>query len=227
MTKILVRFLTVVSTVLTFAFATAHAVKPKSKPGASSVLSVVTKKYRSTKVVKIATSKKVTSELLGKTTIYEGIIYLSQGKFRWENSSPEQSLLLFDGSTIWNVQYPDKDLGGAVQVAKAKLDKNTKSQVLITTLLGTQPIEKNFHILSDSVHDGVTSILLKPMSNDLRVKELTLDIDGKAKLIRKISYKDDVDNLTVIELTKTDFLNKENKDLFKFKLPKGAQVTNL
>src|SRR5207253_7014099 len=105
--------------------------KEKKPASAVAILKEVTKKYRNSKLVKIETEKKVTSELLGKTTTYQGMIYLAQGKFRWENETPEQSLLLFDGEIIWNVQYPPKDLGGQVQVAKAKLDKNTKSQILI------------------------------------------------------------------------------------------------
>jgi outer membrane lipoprotein carrier protein len=202
--------------------------KTDSKPASAvRVLKDVSKKYRSTKLVKIETDKKVTSELMGKTTEYIGFIYLSQGKFRWENETPEQSLLLFDGDVIWNVQYPPKDLGGPVQVAKAKLDKNTKSQILISTLISKEPIDKNFEVVSEKNDQGTLSVELKPKSSDLRVKQLTLDVETKSKEIKRISYKDDVDNLTVIEMKKTEFLKKENKDLFKYKIPKDAQVTNL
>lgn len=210
----------------TLAATKASAPAKKAVP-AGTLLKEVTKRYRGNKVVKITTAKKVTSELLGKTTSYDGTIYLSQGKFRWENETPEQSLLLFDGNMIYNVQYPPKDLGGPAQVAKAKLDKNTKSQILITTLLGNQPIEKSFKVVKESSAQNTTTVQLEPLTGDLRVKELTLELDSKAKLIRKISYKDDVNNLTEIELTKTDFLTNPNKDLFKFKIPKDAQVTNL
>lgn len=240
MNNTLMRALAVLTTVVAFSFSVSGLAKPKAPPksaaklsakspkkSSTAVLNDVTKKYRSAKMVKISTSKKVTSELLGKTTNYEGTMYLSQGKFRWENQTPEQNLLLFDGTTIWNVQYPPKDLGGPAQVAKAKLNKNTKSQILITTLLGTQPIDKNFRIVSESSLKDLTTLELKPVAGDLRVKDLTLEVDSKAKLIKKISYKDDVNNLTVIDLNKTDFTVKENKDLFKFKIPKDAQVTNI
>jgi outer membrane lipoprotein carrier protein len=199
----------------------------KAKSFAVATLKEVSKKYRNSKLVKIETDKKVTSELMGKTTNYQGFIYLAQGKFRWENETPEQSLLLFDGETIWNVQFPPKDLGGQVQVAKAKLNKNTKSQILISTLIGKEPIDKNFEILNEKTDQEILSVELKPLFSDLRVKQLTLDVEPKTKEIKKISYKDDVDNLTVIEMKKTDFLKKENKDLFKYKIPKDAQVTNL
>jgi outer membrane lipoprotein carrier protein len=201
--------------------------KVKKPASAVSVLKEVSKKYRNTKLVKIETDKKVTSELLGKTTNYQGKIYLSQGKFRWENETPEQTLLLYDGETIWNVQYPPKDLGGQVQVAKAKLDKNTKSQILISTLIGKEPIDKNFKVISEKSDKETLNVELQPLSGDLRVKGLTLDVDLKTKQIKKISYKDDVDNTTEIELKNTEFISKENKDLFKYKIPKDAQVTNL
>lgn len=191
------------------------------------LLKDVSKKYRASKLIKIEVEKKVTSDLMGKTTTYDGHIYLSQGKFRWENDTPDETLLLFDGQTIWNVQYPPKDLGGAPQVAKAKLDKNTKSQILISTLIGKEPIDKNFEII-DTQKDGDLNIVkLKPLSSDVRVKDLILNVDGKTKQIREISYKDDVNNLTVIQMKKTDFNYKDKNDLFKFKVPKDAQVTNL
>jgi outer membrane lipoprotein carrier protein len=206
----------------------AYAKNKENKPASAvSILKEVSKKYRNSKLVKIEADKKVTSELLGKTTNYEGEIYLSQGKFRWENATPEQTLLLFDGDTIWNVQYPPKDLGGPVQVAKAKLDKNTKSQILISTLIGKEPIDKNFKVISEKTDKETLKVELQPLSGDLRVKGLTLDVDLKSKQIKKISYKDDVDNTTEIQLKKTEFISKENKDLFKYKIPKDAQVTNL
>lgn len=215
-------------TILTLPSSWGWAKSEGKKPvPAAALLKEVSKKYRNSKLVKIETDKKVTSELLGKTTHYKGVIMLSQGKFRWENETPEQSLLLFDGETIWNVQYPPKDLGAQIQVAKAKLDKNTKSQILISTLIGKEPINKNFKILNEERTNNVLSISLQPLSGDLRVKDLTLDVDVSTKEIQKISYKDDVDNKTEIVLNKTEFISKENKSLFKFKIPKDAQVTNL
>ena len=191
------------------------------------VLQEISKKYRSSALVKIETNKKVTSELMGRTTEYKGVMHLSKGKFRWENETPEKSLLLFDGTTIWNVQYPPADLGGPVQVARAKLNKNTKSQILISTLIGKDPIEKNFEVLSEKTEQDIIVIELKPLSSDMRVKDLTLELEPTSKWILKISFKDDVNNLTVIEMKQTEFIKKENKKLFKYEIPKDAQVTNL
>ncbi len=199
----------------------------KSPDAASIIFKALSNKYRNSKLVKIETEKKVTSELLGKTTNYQGVLYLSEGKFRWENETPDQSLLLFDGQTVWNVQYPPKDLGGPVQVAKAKLDKNTKSQILISILLGKEPIDKNFKVIHIKNEKEILSVELLPLNGDIRVKGLTLEIDLKAKEIKNISYKDDVDNTTHIEMRKTEFFSRENKNLFKYKIPKDAQVTNL
>jgi outer membrane lipoprotein carrier protein len=191
------------------------------------VLKETSRKYRTTKLVKIETNKKVTSELMGRTTNYKGVIYLSQGKFRWENETPDETLLMFDGETIWNVQYPPKDLGGQIQVARAKLTKTTKSQILISTLIGKESIDKNFEVINEKTVDNILIIELKPLTSDLRVKDLNLSIDPKDKIILKISYKDDVDNLTVVELKNTEFLKKENSGLFKYEIPKDSQVTNL
>jgi outer membrane lipoprotein carrier protein len=201
--------------------------KVKKPATAMAVLKEVNKKYRNSKLVRIEADKKVSSELLGKTTSYQGVIYLAQGKYRWEIETPEKSLLIFDGEIILNVQYPPKDLGGPVQVAKAKLDKNTKSQILISTLIGKEPIEKNFKVIEEKTEEEILSVELQPLTGDVRVKGLTLSVDVKTKQIKKILYKDDVDNTTDINMNKTEFLSKENKELFKYKIPKDAQVTNL
>ncbi|HEY8269564.1 MAG TPA: outer membrane lipoprotein carrier protein LolA [Pseudobdellovibrionaceae bacterium] len=227
MFKLHILFCICLTFLTSFSLSAQTKTKGKKQDTAITVLKEVGKKYRNSKLVKIETHKKVTSELLGKTTTYDGIIYLAQGKFRWQNETPEHSLLLFDGEIIWNVQYPPKDLGGPVQVAKAKVDKNTKSQILISTLIGKEPIEKNFKVVREKAEKNILSIELEPRKSDVRVKGLTLNIEVNSKLIKNISFKDDVNNTTEIEMKKTEFLSKENKELFKYKIPKDAQVTNL
>ena len=72
--------------------------------------------------------KTVTSEMLAKETTYSGKIKLSNGKFRWENESPEKTLLLFDGKNLFSVQYPSKEFNTGTQVAKSKIDEKGKKQ---------------------------------------------------------------------------------------------------
>ncbi len=171
--------------------------------------------------------KTVVSEILAKETVYSGQIQLSNGKFRWENETPEKTLLLFDGKTLFNVQYPPKEFGGKVQVAKSKLNSAAKKQILIASLLSPSKTKSKFKVISEKKGDRLTEVIVTPDTDDLQIKDLTLAINSKTKKIENISYKDDVGNLTKMAFTGIKFESKASPKLFEYKIPKEAQVTNL
>jgi outer membrane lipoprotein carrier protein len=185
------------------------------------------KKYQKAKLVSMDVEKTVVSELLGKETKYKGQILLSSGKFRWENETPEKTVLLFDGQTLLNVQYPSKDFGGPVQIAKSKIDKKTKKQILISSLLSPSTTKSNFKVLEEKKEGPLTDVKLAPSGEDLQIKDLMIQIDPKNKRINEISYKDDLGNITKMVFSNVKFQSKADPEIFKFKAPKGAQVTNL
>ncbi|MDG0814998.1 LolA family protein [Bdellovibrio svalbardensis] len=189
-------------------------------------LQKLSKKYRSAKLVEMDVEKTVKLELQGRETKYDGKIYLANGKFRWENTTPEETLLVFDGTTIWSVQTPPKEFGGAPQVARGKVDKKTKSQILISSLLGGD-LEKNFKVVKEEKGSDVVKIEVAPQGNELSVKSLNLVIDAKKNQMTELSYKDDLGNLTTMKFSKIQFLKKADSSKFKYQPPKGAQVTDL
>lgn len=186
-------------------------------------LNEIVKKYRNTNLVKMKVTKVVKSELLGKETLYKGQMFLSHGKFRWDNDVPEKTQLIFDGITIWNVQHPPKELPGPLQIAKAKVDKNTKKQILISTLLSTNGINENFKV-KPANSEGVFE--LEPKGKDLGVTALKIKTNGKKDIV-EINYKDDVGNQTSLKFDDVEFSKKTENKLFEYTPPKGAQVTHL
>lgn len=197
----------------------------QAKTANKNILSDVSAKYRKSNLVTIQLVKTVKSNLLGKETKYKGTVYLAANKFRLNIDEPEKSQVIFDGKTIWSVQYPPKELPGPVQVAKSKLDKNAKKQILLSTLISKNGIKENFKIIKEEKTDGGTKVSLEPLKNELNIK--TLDVLVKGNKISSINYADDVGNTTVFEFEKTDFSSKSSGQLFKYKIPKDAQVTNL
>lgn len=185
----------------------------------------VTSKYRKSNLVTIQLVKTVKSNLLGKETKYKGTVYLASNKFRLNIDEPDKNQIIFDGKTIWNVQYPPKELPGPVQVAKSKLDKNSKKQILISTLIAKDGIKENFKVTKEEKLDEGTKVTLVPLKNELNIKNL--DVVIKNNKISSINYSDDVGNLTTFVFEKTEFSTKNSTQLFKFKVPKDAQVTNL
>ncbi|HEX7674521.1 MAG TPA: outer membrane lipoprotein carrier protein LolA [Bdellovibrio sp.] len=197
-----------------------------AKPKANETLQKLSKNYRTAKLVEMSVEKTVKLELQGRETKYEGTIFVANGKFRWENTKPENTLLIFDGTTIWSVQYPPKEFGGAPQVARGKVDKKTKSQILISSLLGGD-IEKSFKVVKEDKSGDTSKIQVEPQGGDLQVKSLNLVIDTKKKQLTEISYQDDIGNLTTMKFSDIKFSKKADNSKFKFQVPKDAQVTDL
>lgn len=190
------------------------------------VMSDLSKKYRNSPLVEMKVEKKVTSDLLGKTTSQNGKIFLSKDKFKWETFEPEKSLLLFDGTHIWTEQAPHKDFGGAIQVAKGKVDKKNSANILISSLFGGD-LKKNFKVLKKTEEDNLVKLALQPSGDDLAVKDLNVVMDKSALVMKEISYSDDIGNKTQLEFSDIQFRKKANNKLFKYTPPKGAQVTEL
>jgi outer membrane lipoprotein carrier protein len=196
-----------------------------SAQAAISPLDEVVSKYRTSKLVSMDVVKTVKSKVLSKETKFVGKIYLSQSKFRWDTDTPEKTQIIFDGKTIWNVQHPSAELPGPIQVAKSKVDKNTKKQILLATLLGTSEVKKNFKVLKTEVQKDEKLYFLEPKGSDLQVKDLVIHIANKK--ISGISFKDDIGNQTDMNFKNVEFSKKEKSKLFNYAPPKDAQVITL
>lgn len=216
------------SLILAFIVLSAFSAHTKKASGPDlGALKQSTAKYRSAKTVEMALTRTVKSEITGKENIYKGTIYLASGLFRIENSHPEKSVLVFDGANVWNEQAASEDFPGPAQVTKTKVSGKDKSQVLFASLLTRDPITKNFKITSGTKEGSTVIYEAQPLQSDINVKSLTLKIDDKTKLISEISYKDDLDNLTIMKFSDPQFKSSFNKALFQYKPPKGAQVTEI
>ena len=196
----------------------------KSNQGLS--LEDLAQKYKRAQLIEMSVEKVVKSELLGKQTSYSGRIFLTQGKFRWENTTPERSLLVFDGNTIWSEQSPPEELGGPIQVAKGVVDKKNRSHILISSLMG-EGLKKNFKINHQKIEGEKVYLTISPLKEGLTIKEITIVVSPADKIMREISYKDEIGNLTEMKFSNIKFSKKIKEDLFKYKPPQGAQVTDL
>ncbi len=190
------------------------------------VLKNLASKYRSTPLVKMAVIKTLKSDLMNKETSHEGRIFLAENRFRWENDKPEKTLLVFDGKLIWSEQTPPPELGGPIQVAKGEVSKNNGAQILISSLVGGD-FTKNFKIKKEVSESLGKRFHLDPVNKQLNVTKLSVLIDTKKIELKEVSYFDDIGNETHLKFSKIEFVNKANDNLFRYKLPKGAQVTNL
>lgn len=214
--------------VIIFAVLSVLIVEAKKPSGPDlTALNRATAKYRSAKLVQMSVKKIVKSELTGKESQYKGKIFLSSGLFRLANTEPEKSLLIYDGSTVWNEQEASADFPGPPQVTKKKLAGKDKSQTLFATLLTKDPVTKNFKILSHKKEGNQSVYEAEPLNSDLAVKALTIKINTQKDQVSEISFKDDLGNLTIMKFSEPKFRKSFDKALFQYKPPKGAQVTEI
>lgn len=183
-------------------------------------------RYQKSPQVDIELEKKVTSEILGREKIHRGKASLAPQRFRLETYAPDKTLIVYDGTTLWNVQYPPEESDSAIQIAKAKLDQKTQNQVLLGDLLVGQGLLNKFDI-TETKRDGSTLIVKAKPKQQIPVGDLTFNLNLKDKVIESLGYSDDLGNKIVMNFQKTNFQKKKNSKLFQYKPEKGAQVTDL
>lgn len=190
-------------------------------------LKIASLRYKKSEMTTMKVEKTVKSDLMGSENKLIGKIAISSGLFRWENSEPEKSLLIFDGENLWNEQSAPKDFPGPAQVVKAKVDKKNQSQILVGALLGQGAVAERFKVLSEKSTSQDVTYIIEPKDNDPKIKQLEVRIEKKSKEVVGISYNDDVGNMTTMTFSEIEFNKKKNPQLFKYRPPAGAQVTNL
>lgn len=188
--------------------------------------------YHKAKAVQLTVDKTERSEVMGTEHLNHGLIFLSSGKFRWEIEKPEKTLLVFDGKTIWNVQYPSEDFGGKTQVLRQKVSKKTQSKMLLNLLLNTNSFDQQFSSKFENEKNGCRNYILNlKEKSDLSDIKICLSKAGApadvSKVISSIRYKDEIGNETILDLKQTKFLNETMVEKFKYSPPKDAQVSDL
>lgn len=183
-------------------------------------------KYSAAKLVKMDVTKKVKSELLGKETNYSGEVFLAKEKFRLNTTTPDKAEIIFDGKVLLNIQYPPAEFGGAAQVLKSKINKQNKSQILLSALFDKNTVKKNFQVMAEKSKGSDRLISVKPLTGDLSVKQIELTVSSD-NILKELSYNDDAGNETSMIFSNVKFEKDMNPEIFKAKIPKDAQVTEL
>ena len=186
-------------------------------------------KYRTTPLVEMSVEKVMKSDLMAKETIHTGKIYFGGGNVRWENKTPTENLIVFDGRHLWNVQYPDPDFPGPLQITKSRIDGKNRAQLILLDLLVNAAFLESFDVTLtyDRGDKNIAIYLAEAKGKSLNIKDLRIRLNISAKELVGVSYKDDVENETILTFTKIKFNSNGNSELFKYKAPKGSKVTEL
>ncbi len=190
------------------------------------VLLDLQKKYHGKNLV-FQVEKALSSEFLEKPQVSQGKISLMSGKLRWETTTPEKSLILFDGKILWTQQSANADFPGPDQVTKSKISKKNASMLLFEKLLFQGNLTSSFDVLEQKKEADQNILSLKPKKDSINLKSLKVIIQIKDLLLQEISYVDEIGNKTQVKILQTQVVPSFSKDLFIFKIPAKAQVQEL
>lgn len=187
-------------------------------------------RYQNAKAVKIRVKKKVTLALLDEKKESEGQLFLSKGQMRLEIGKPENSMVIMNSSNIWVITPTPEELGGRPQVLKINSkEMKTQAKAPIAVLLGPSAAWRLFQISEEREEGDVVYVSLKPKTAGSmgELVSVQLEIKKKERLLKRLAYKDELENETTFEFIKTQFSVKVPKSKFHYVPPVNADVTVL
>lgn len=187
--------------------------------------------YRSALAIRAGIKKTVVQEAMGTETIGEGQFYFSKGKLRMDLVTPEKTILVYDGLTVWfesRIESADGK-GETVQVTKMKTNKLKRTDSLMATLFEEKDISKTFKFVGSKPvkvdKDGVKVFDFKPIKKDSTEVQF-LQIGIKGGNIEHITYRDQVENVVKFEFTNM-IKGAIVAEKFKYTPPKNAEITEI
>jgi outer membrane lipoprotein-sorting protein len=190
-------------------------------------LSSAFKSLRSAGLVTMKVNKKVTSPWMVKPKEASGVLYFSKDKIRLQIEEPDPMLVVLSGADIWQEEKQPKEFGGGVQVSHISAKRAKKSSALLALLFGETEIWKELKLVSKKAGENQAVYLLQPKdSQRLEVKELKIVLAGKGGKLKSVAFSDELDNLTEFEFEDVKTSSKSKPELFKYRPPKGAEVTS-
>ncbi|KPL04042.1 MAG: hypothetical protein AMJ73_04710 [candidate division Zixibacteria bacterium SM1_73] len=180
----------------------------------------VEEKYRSFKDLSMDFTKTLKSEIFETERKTKGKMYLKNpDKFRIET---KEEIIVTDGEFLWNYSEENE------QVLKSRLDRS-KNIFKPNQYLSNFRKEYNAKSTGEEKIDKTEcyKLVLTPKKEDSFITKMTIWIDQKNLLAKKLEYQDSNDNeITLIfDKIKTNQGIKDSK--FVFKTPKGIEELDL
>jgi outer membrane lipoprotein carrier protein len=148
------------------------------------------------------------------------------GKLRWKYSRPTKDEYVSDGITIWYYNEEEK------QVIESPLSEviNTPTTTTLISGLGNLKnlFDARFSKNSPAEENNNTYFIdLLPKENSEEYSTVTIAVDKGSMLVNTIYLLDPFGNLTTIKLSDMQINDGIPDSLFKFKAPKGAEITKV
>jgi outer membrane lipoprotein-sorting protein len=203
--------------------------KPDTAKTPDSILLAVGNKYKNAKSVAMDIDRKLVIGLLGKEKNAKGTLILSKGKMRMELATPEKSIVVIDGKTLWVADYPAAEFkNAAVQVLKGKIDSKKAANQTFVGALSRGGLPKEFQATGSMRDEKQRTVLfLTPRKQNGEFKRAQLVLAEDNMTIAELRYWDDRDNATTMTFSNVKFDVPVSKKTFEFAPPENADITTI
>lgn len=199
-----------------------------SEPSQKNLLEDIGKMYRDAGSVQMSIVKSDKNELLGSEKQSSGVIQQKSGNVHivLEAESSETTTIIVNKDQFWMIKPPPPQFKEAkTQVISAKRSGPGWSQQILLRLLSNNSFSEDFELVEQKERGGSIALTLKTKDKKSTTSDIELVVDKTSLWIQKLGYKMDNGNRTDITVSSTKFNVPVDKNLFKYKPPKNAQVT--
>jgi outer membrane lipoprotein carrier protein len=148
------------------------------------------------------------------------VVFAKPGRMRWSYESPEPSLVVSDGATVW-IHDP-----AAREAQELPLGPDFLSGAAIQFLLGDGRLVEEFEVDARGCGAPLVQLLLTPR-RDSSYERLELRADAKSGEIRSTVVVDVLGNRTEVELSDVRVNTGPAASLFRFEPPEGTRVLSV
>lgn len=181
------------------------------------ILAKLKKAYSKIHSVK-ADFTQVTTLGLKKKSTHKGRVYLVPGKSRWDYQGPNPQLVLTLGDKFLLYDPVNKEAVEGVLDKEAIVTRGPFFSLV-------DQIRKYYHV-TQVQRDSSIVLTLVPKKPGSPVQKVTVYIDPKTLLIKKIETLDSLDNLNTVTFENIQVNVPIDPSLFQVKLPPGVKVSH-
>jgi outer membrane lipoprotein carrier protein len=146
--------------------------------------------------------------------------FAKPGRMRFEYETPEPSLVVSDGKTLWIYDPVAKE----VQVLPVEGD--FLSAAAIQFLLGEGRLTESFEVTATSCAPARAELALRPRAES-SYEQLDLVVDPKSGWIRETTVRDLLGNRTRVVFEDVEAGGEPDAARFRFEPPEGVRVLTL
>jgi chaperone LolA len=148
------------------------------------------------------------------------VVFAKPGKMRWSYTSPEPSLVVSDGATLW-VYDPQ-----AREVQQLPLGEGHLSAAGVQFLLGAGKLRDEFHVSTSDCGGTAVMLALTPR-REAQYESLEMRVDRASGVARETTVVDLFGNRTTIAFDELRENTDPSADLFTFTPPTGVRVISV